>query len=58
MAGARAGGGGVKLAKSQQSGSLYQYVKKVVGENGEIVEYPKVYKISSANILFSQRTYY
>jgi hypothetical protein len=32
----------VKLAKSQQSGSLHQYVKKVAGENGEIVEYPKV----------------
>jgi hypothetical protein len=32
----------VKLVKSQRSGSLHQYVKKVVGENGEIVEYPKV----------------
>lgn len=32
----------MKLAKSQQSGSLHQYVKKVAGENGEIVEYPKV----------------
>jgi hypothetical protein len=42
VAGATAGDGGVKLAKSQQSGSLHQYVKKVTGENGEIVEYPKV----------------
>ena len=32
----------MKLVKSQQSGSLHQYVKKVVGENGEIMEYPKV----------------
>jgi hypothetical protein len=42
MAGATGRDGGVKLAKSQQSGSLHQYVKKVAGENGEIVEYPKV----------------
>jgi hypothetical protein len=42
VAGAAAGDGGVKLAKSQQSGSLHQYVKKVTGENGEIVGYPKV----------------
>jgi hypothetical protein len=42
VAGATAGDGGVKLAKSQQSGSLHQYVKKVAGEDGEIVEYPKV----------------
>jgi hypothetical protein len=34
--------GSVKLVKNQRSGSLHQYVKKVVGENGEIVEYPKV----------------
>ena len=32
----------MKLAKNQQSGSLHQYVKKVTGANGEIVEYPKV----------------
>ena len=32
----------MKLVKSQRSGSLHQYVKKVTGENGEIVEYPKV----------------
>ena len=32
----------MKLAKNQQSVSLHQYVKKVAGENGEIVEYPKV----------------
>ena len=32
----------MKLAKSQRSGSLHQYVKKVTGGNGEIVEYPKV----------------
>ena len=32
----------MKLAKSQPSGSLHQYVKKVTGANGEIVEYPKV----------------
>lgn len=32
----------MKLAKSQQSGSLHQYVKRVTGENGEVCEYPKV----------------
>jgi hypothetical protein len=32
----------VKLVKSQQSGSLHQYVKKVRGENGEVCEYPKI----------------
>jgi hypothetical protein len=42
VAGATAGDGSVKLAKSKQSGSLHQYVKKVAGENGEIVEYPKI----------------
>jgi DNA (cytosine-5)-methyltransferase 1 len=32
----------MKLAKSKQSGSLHQYVKKVRGENGDICEYPKI----------------
>jgi hypothetical protein len=45
VAGATAGDDGVKLAKSQQSGSLHQYVKKVMGEDGEIVECPKAYTI-------------